>query len=267
MITRTRFLSSLGVILLAASGLIAAGALPATAAPVAPINRYVALGDSYAAGQGADPYLNACLQSTNGYPAVLDSVKGTNLLRNASCRGATTEAVVATQLSALNRGTTLVTLTVGGNDLNVDAVAAACKAAVPVGCQAALTAASALLGSGVFANRLATTYADVAVAAPHARILVTGYPYLFETPGVADPNFATISAVNSATTALNATIAGVVAQAHAAGADIHYVDVTAAFALHGIGSIDPWIGFAGLEAFHPNAAGYRAFAIALEAAL
>jgi lysophospholipase L1-like esterase len=267
MITRTRFLSSLGVILLAASGLIAASALPATAAPAASINRYVALGDSYAAGQGAGPYLNDCLQSTHGYPAVLDSTKGTNLLRNVSCRGATTEAVVGTQLSALNRGTTLVTLTVGGNDLNVDAVAAACTAPVPVDCQAAISAASAVLGSGALASRLATTYADIAFVAPRARILVTGYPYLFETPATTDPNFATISTINSATTALNATIAGVVAQAQAAGADIHYVDVSAAFAHHGIGSIDPWIGFVGLEAFHPDAAGYRAFAAALEAAL
>jgi lysophospholipase L1-like esterase len=45
------------------------------------------------------------------------------------------------------------------------------------------------------------------------------------------------------------------------------VDVTAAFAGHGIGSPDPWINATGPDAFHPTAAGYTAYTAAIRAAL
>ena len=64
-----RFLARLVTTLVALAGILTVGALPAAAETVG-IGQYVALGDSYAAGQGggADSYLNDCLQSTNGYP-------------------------------------------------------------------------------------------------------------------------------------------------------------------------------------------------------
>ena len=96
---------------------------------------------------------------------------------------------------------------------------------------------------------------------------MTGYPYLFETPPTTDPRFPIISAFNAATTALNATINGAVLQVESAGVDIHYVDVTAAFAGHGILSAYPWINSSGADAFHPTARGYVAYAVVLTAAL
>ncbi|TFD02503.1 SGNH/GDSL hydrolase family protein [Cryobacterium sinapicolor] len=262
--TRTRVLSSVIAAVLSASGVLAAGALPASAAPTAPVNKYVALGDSYAAGQGGLGYVDSCLQSPNGYPALLDAVKGTNLLRNVSCSLATTGDVTTTQLSSLNRGTTLVTLTVGGNDLNVAGVAAACASADPVACGNAISTAGALLYSGELAARLADTYAQVAVAAPKAHVVVTGYPLLFAPS--ADP---LIAQLNGATIALNQTIQGVVAQAQATrpNSSIEYVDVSAAFEGHAIGDIDSWVIFAGPDAFHPTPVGYQAYAEAIQAAL
>ena len=76
-----------------------------------------------------------------------------------------------------------------------------------------------------------------------------------------------ISAINAATAALNATINGAVFQVGSAGVDIHYVDVTSAFAGHGILSAYPWINSSGVDAFHPTARGYVAYAIVLRAAL
>jgi len=261
---RIRFLSSVIALVLTASGVGAAGALPASAASSSPVNKYVAMGDSYAAGQGGGDYANDCLQSPSGYPALLDAVKGTNLLRNVSCRLATTFDVNATQTLALNRGTTMVTLTVGGNDLNVAGIAAACVSPDALACGNAISAAGALIYSGVLAGRLATTYAQVAVAAPNARIVVTGYPLLFASS--ADPR---IAQLNGATTVLNQTIQGVVAQAQATrpNVSIDYVDVSAAFAGHAIGDVDSWVNFAGPDAFHPTPAGYRAYAAAIEAVL
>lgn len=270
---RHRLFSGLVAILLAAIGLIAGGAVPASAHQSGNV-KYVALGDSYAAGQGAGNYRNECLQSRNGYPELLDEVKHVNLHRNATCTGATTADVIADQVSALDPRTTLVTLTVGGNDLRVAAIAAACAAGPTVECQTAIAGAVGMLspqpqlgGLSILGSRLLSTYSAVAANAPNAEILVTGYPYLFEPPSPDNPNKPTIDAINAATTTLNQTIAGAVAGARAAGIDITFVDVTTAFAGHGIGSADPFINATGPDAFHPNAAGYLAYAAALDAFL
>jgi len=256
---RNYLLSSLGAILLASSGVIAASTLPATAALPTSVDQYVALGDSFAAGQGAGPYLNACRQSNNGYPALLGAVTGVNLLRNATCSGATTVNVNATQLSSLNRETTLVTLTVGGNDLNAVRVAGTCIA-LPFACKASVNAALNRLPA--LAVSLTNTYARIAAAAPNAQILVTGYPLLFKTP--VNDFFDSITTLNAGMTALNATIQGAVGMA---GTNFHFVDVASAFAGHGIGSADPWIRSGGADALHPNAAGYIAYKNALQAVL
>ena len=114
-------------------------------------------------------------------------------------------------------------------------------------------------------GRLTDLYADVADAAPNARIVVTGYPLLFEPLPATDPKAAIIRAINEATIALNETIERAVTKAQAANINITYVDVTAAFAEHGIGSTDPFIhNLPDSEAFHPNAAGYRAYAHAIK---
>ncbi len=234
--------------------------------------QYVALGDSYAAGQGGGSYLNGCLQSRNGYPSMLDELTHVHLRADSTCSGATTDDVLHRQLLALNRGTRLVTVTVGGNDLNVAGVAASCIGGPSPACRSAINGALGLLaappgGTSVLGQRLAATYAAVVANSPKATVVVTGYPYLFEAPAPTDPNAATIVAINNATTALNQTIQATTAAAAGAGADIVYVDVTAAFAGHGIGSLDPYLNAAGPDAFHPNAAGYAAYAAAIKAAV
>jgi hypothetical protein len=78
---------------------------------------------------------------------------------------------------------------------------------------------------------------------------------------------ATIVALNNATVALNATIKATVDASAAAGAEITYVDVTAGFAGHGIGSERPFLHGSGPEALHPTARGYRVYAQALTRAL
>ncbi|MGY4858200.1 SGNH/GDSL hydrolase family protein [Cryobacterium sp. AP23] len=239
-----------------------------------PVATYIALGDSYAAGQGAPPYENACLQSDSSYPELLDDVKHVKLVADPSCSGATTEDVVTSQLPSLRKTRKIdgVTLTIGANDLNGPAVAAACSMSFESpACQEGLAAVYALLTPPApelpseLAVRLSDTFTAVATTIPGATILVTGYPYLFETPPPTDPNYEIIAQLNTATAALNDTIAGVAAQLAQSGIDIHFVDVTAAFTGHGIGSADPWINSTGIEAFHPTAAGYLAYAAAVRA--
>lgn len=233
-------------------------AAPAIAQPPEPIARYVALGDSYAAGQGAGVPLDACLRSTAAYPVLLDAEPRTNLLRQASCSGDTIADVAATQLSQVNRGTTLVTLTVGANDLGAGAAYAAC---IPdpssQACAIAILTIQQLLASGAIATDLGELIVAIAERAPNAHIVVTDYPVPFA-PG---PIPAT-TIVNEATLALDAQIASAVQGAQFAGADVELASVLAAFAAHPVGSPDPWLGADPanpLTFLHPTAVGQDAY--------
>jgi lysophospholipase L1-like esterase len=252
-------------ILIALAGFVMAGALPAAAQPNSGTVQYVALGDSYAAGQGGGDYINDCLESPNGYPYLLDHRRRIDLRDNVACTGATTFEVISEQLPALTEDTELVTLTVGAADLGLSTVLTACTAGTQEECLTAVAIARTKLG--MLAVNLANLYAAVADEAPNALIVVTGYPYLFEPPAEGDPDAAIITAINNAITALNSTIQQAVLAAQTAGINIIYVDVTDEFAGHGIGSKQPFIHATGPDAYHPNAAGYRAYAKAIFTAI
>ncbi|MCD2444199.1 SGNH/GDSL hydrolase family protein [Agromyces sp. SYSU K20354] len=232
---------------------------PAAAAPSSPVAKYVALGDSFAAGQGTGVYIDACLRSPLGYPALLDAVPRVNLLRNASCTGADFDDVDA-QLAQINRGTTLVTLTIGANGVNLPGLLAACVPdpnAQP--CLIALAAANTYLTTEL-GPEAGATIAAISSRSPNARVVVTGYP-LPLAPGVAD-------GVNLGAATLNAVLAATVSAAQAQGANVVFADVTAAFLGHGAFGPDPWLGQdpGNLETFlHPNAEGYQAYAAVIEA--
>jgi lysophospholipase L1-like esterase len=131
-----------------------------------------------------------------------------------------------------------------------------------------LMAAGTLLApGGELEQRLRVTFAQVRADAPNARIVVTGYPNLFEGPGTGADSEFLISTLRGATESLNADIEAAVVAERRSGSDIIYADVTGAFTGHGVGSADPWINASGLDMFHPNPAGYVAYADAIRAAL
>lgn len=234
-------------------------AVPAQAAPP-PKADYVALGDSYAAGQGAAPYADpTCFVSRKGYPAIADNLRAIELTTNAACSGATTGAVVAQVLKGVSATTDLVTVTVGGNDLDTTGLVATCSS-LPAQCEGAIAVRAGMLHQALFdpsssalVQGLAGVVGAVRIAAPNAEIVFTGYPLLFHAP----VEGSLPDVVNDLTVGLNGVIAGV-----ALPTDSQYVDVTGAFAGHGIGSAEPWINFnpANLSDpanFHPNGEGYR----------
>ena len=266
MTARGRFVARLVTMLIALAGFVTVGALPAAADNSGTVP-YVALGDSYAAGQGGGDYLNNCLESPNGYPYLLDPKMRIDLRVNAACTGATTSDVISKQLTAaLDEDTRLVTLTVGAADLGLSRVLTACTHVppTPVECQFEIGRAAGELTR--LGGSLIDLYGKVRAAAPNALIVVTGYPYLFEIDP-ADPAAALKVQVNDAIKLLNTTIQQAVAAAADTGINIVYVDVTAEFAGHGIGSKKPFINAEGIGAYHPNAAGYRAYAKAMFAAI
>ncbi len=242
-------------------------AAPATAARPQPV--YIALGDSYAAGTGGGAYTappeglpGSCLQTAASYPAIR------NATLNLGCFGATTAdvAVVAGLYAPALATATVVTVTVGGNDVDTGQVALACTAsASSPACSAALYN-SLVVKLRSLPGKIKTMLTDLKSKAPNARIVLTGYPRLF-TPGAGLTTEQTLAArsMNSAADLLNATIA-VSALVNRVG----YVSVTEKFAGHGIGSPTPWIvapsGFCNVElncspspfdAFHPTATGYK----------
>lgn len=277
------------------------GAAPASASVLPPGVPYVAIGDSVASGNGLMPYYDAsCLRSKKAYPTVLAGLMG-GTVESAACSGNNTTQIAA-QASALAQqgklgwATQLVTITAGVNDLPWILVLGACS---NLGSLEQCQGAMGLLGNpagpaaGIPAG-LATAIGVVRAAAPTALIRVTGYPYLFGafngkcSIGAAGPGtpmkFERAQADmldDLGVTGLNAAVyAGMWtylrAYHDATGTvdnRIEYVDLTAAFATHGLcDSSDRWVS--GLvngqpkdRGFHPNAAGQQAIAATIAATL
>lgn len=299
---------------------------PAHAAPVG--GRAVALGDSFASGEGLAPYragtdtaTNTCHRSPRAYPELLDDGRhpAVSSVRSVACSGALTGDVVAdlragddvvAQTAALGRRTRTVTLTVGGNDVGFGPVLAACTyTPVPAlqglvpgrpGCREELDPLVTLATAGLAGKAptgpgrasLATVLAEVHRRAPRAKVYVTGYPRLFGLTGfdsygcrvgsVAGAPLYVSSAdvrwVRAKSDGLNAALRTGVARARALGVPATYVDVADAFTSHNVcGSGTPWLNGVLLApttppsldpaTFHPNAAGQKAYARAVAAAV
>jgi hypothetical protein len=119
--------------------------------------------------------------------------------------------------------------------------------------------------------KLDGTYADIRREAPNARVVVLGYPILFDetaaTCGLGGMSIPKRKSINAGAAELNRLIA-----ARATAAGFTFSDVTDEFAGHGICAATPWLhGLTVIPAtnsFHPNAAGYRSgYLPALNAAL
>ncbi|ERK61130.1 putative triacylglycerol lipase, partial [Leifsonia aquatica ATCC 14665] len=224
--------------------------------PLTTSTRYVALGDSFAAGMGGGGETGKCRSSSASYPSVFTRESGVDLIVNAACSGATTSDLLRKQLISLDDRTDLVTVSIGGNDLGVAAIAADCAAGKAASCRSQLTSALSLLN--VLPERLATVYDAIVQAAPNARIVVTGYALMYD---ASDPNakdFGMAAAINAATIGLNQVIDDAVDAERAKGAPMTYVGVD--FAGHAIGDAKPWVHTSGVDAFHPTAAGYAEYA-------
>lgn len=173
----------------AALAVAAAGCLAPVSAQAAGDLDYVALGDSAAAGPlvpGPDPNV-ACLRSTRNYPRVVAERLGARL-HDATCSGAEiadfTErqgGFLPPQFDALGPGTDLVTVTVGGNDVDLVRTAVGCLNAFPepVGrsCADALTSDGDELARRIdgISGHFGAALDDIAHRAPHAKIVVAGY--------------------------------------------------------------------------------------------
>lgn len=241
--------------------------------------RLAALGDSFSSGEGAGHYdkrAKKCHRSVDAWPRLLAEnhphITGSALI---ACSGARSTALQGDQagqpfqlqrLRDLRPRPTLVTLTMGGNDVGFSRVLKTCISNKIQLCRAVTDKAFADIRLNY--DTLIADYRAVRRAAPRATILVVGYPRLF--PGyqeeVSENPLCTAwlvpevrTRLNELTTDLNHVIA---AAARTAG--VNAVNVTNAFSTHeictaGTSWISPPRPFT-QEAAHPEGPGQAAIA-------
>lgn len=228
--------------------------IPAGAAPLA--DNYVALGDSYASGTGAGSYGNSgsCLRSANAYAPLWAAAHGATLTF-AACSGAATADVLNSQVNSVNAGTTLVTISIGGNDAGFSDVMVTCTLGSDGDCVNRVNQARSFAQT-TLPGRLDSVYSAIRSRAPSARLVVLGYPRVFTSSSCWWFSSTKRNAVNAAANELSTIIAG---RAAAAGAT--YEDVRDNFSGHEVCTSSPWINGINLgslvESYHPNAAGHR----------
>lgn len=248
-------------VIAATMALTASGAVASTPALADTGVGYVALGDSYASGVGAAPYDSSsgdCLRSPDNYPHLWAAAHPAYSLTDATCSGATIPDVENNQLSALSSSTSLVTVTVGGNDAQFSSVVKGCLSQSDSYCQTDTLWMSYYATHEMVAD-LTTLYNDIHARAPYALVLVFGYPQLLSTTGTCD----VIDLDSAKRTAMNgladALAEGTQAASEAAG--VYFIDMRSQFSGHGACGSDPWIN--GVDAadltasFHPNLTGYE----------
>lgn len=258
MSTRTllRAVAALSVPLLGAAFVSTASAAPKVQPTATAAIEYVALGDSYAAGDGAGSYLDSCYRSLKGYPGLIAAAGGYALDLQA-CSGATVADVETKQLGTLDADTDLVTITVGGNDIGFASTLTTCLGTNTTACLNAVAAANAKINNELPA-KLDGLFGSVKGRAPNAKVVVAAYPKLFNGK---DCSILT-SFTSAEMTALNSGALNLAAKVSAAAgkAGFAYADVVPPFVGHAVCDRSPWIRnaqlFSQYESFHPNASGY-----------
>jgi lysophospholipase L1-like esterase len=241
-----------------------------TAAPAhAAATVYVAMGDSYSSGVGAggyDPASGSCSRSPRSYTSLWAGSHPVATFTSVACSGATTTDVLNNQLGPLSAATTMVTITIGGNDAGFVSVVTTCLLGTDGACNFAVDSARSY-ATGVLPGKLDSTYRAIRGRAPNARVLVLGYPRLFELTsscGLFGMDLTKRRALDSAAD----TLAGVLA-ARAGAAGFTFIDVRNAFAGHGICAGQAWINSTTwpiTDSYHPTGNGYRyGYLVALDA--
>jgi hypothetical protein len=258
-------------VLLALAG---CGGGPAARITQSPYSPYVALGDSYtAAPLIPEQSTDGCFRSSRNYPSLVADELHIAEFVDRSCGGAQTTDMtqserpgIAPQFDALDRGTRLVTIGVGGNDFEIAATlytqcrVLATRAPAGAPCRAAMqrNGTDRLLSRMPdLQDRMARLLAQIHQRSPRAKVLVVGYPQSVPANGtcrarlpIATGDYAYVREVIEAV--------NTVLQDATRSAGDTWIDVWRASAGHDICSAKPWVNGATTElgvaaALHPLA--------------
>ncbi|CAN3979951.1 SGNH/GDSL hydrolase family protein [Kitasatospora purpeofusca] len=296
-------------LLLASAAVGAALAMTATSAQAATPapHRYVALGDSYAAGAGVpNQSAGLCLRSDRNYGHLVAAALNAAAYRDVTCAAAKVKSITEAQydafirvndpqIDAVTADTDLITLGIGGNDLGdsdlgiADVIATCIAGAVvnPLGTPCTdvyhhgywdWSSWSWQYGNDDLADRidrtgprLTDTVKRLRAKAPNARILLVGYPSVLPADGASCVLRQPIAPrdIPYLHDVLGRLNTMLQSTARATGAT--YVDTATPTRGHDVCSADRWVEGAlpGSPAvpFHPNATGERVMADAVLKAL
>ena len=255
---------------------------------------YVAIGDSYSAGEGNPPWVDAnkyrCDRSKKAYSQRLHFTRPTKLIFIA-CSGARIDDVLHVEVPGLHRASQetlqlealgsvhdlrLVTVTISGNDAEFSDVLTFC--ATRTRCLAATYRDGKTLSVWAhdqldnISRALPDLFSRLRTAAGDARVIVLGYPQLFRSPDAPTPGpFCSLvlsrwggdeqRAIRELETDFNERI-----NRAATGAGLEFVATDEVFAGHEACSRDEWVRpvTAGRGAFHPNVEGQLRMAYIVE---
>jgi lysophospholipase L1-like esterase len=246
----------IGILAITATLTVAVTTVPAKAAT--PVN-YVALGDSYASGVGAGNYYSSsgsCDRSPNAYPALWAAANSPASFTFVACSGAKTSDVINNQLSALTSSTTLVSLTIGGNDAGFSSIMETCVLESTSSCESAISAAEQGINA-TLPGTLQKLLTDIHADAPNARVVVVGYPLFYDLSvsfclGLSSGDHQALD------TGIN-DLDGLLATA-AANNDAAFADARPAFAGHELCDGSGWLNSLTLpigNSYHPTATGQK----------
>lgn len=158
---------------------------PKSTTPTRPLvakgDKYVALGSSFAAGPGIPVQAPTCGRSNHNYPHLVAAALGL-VLTDVTCSGATTanlllgQGKAPPQVNAVTADTKLVTLTVGGNDIDYSASAMTCAAAIAdLRCDTKLHEDAIADKVAQLPKALTLTIEAIKLHAPRAKIVIVTY--------------------------------------------------------------------------------------------
>jgi len=245
-------------LLAAAASLAAVAALTIGGSPASASSyNYVALGDSYSSGVGTTSnYLNSCDQSTSAYPYLYVNSVGVNSFDFEACTGATAPDIENNQLGALNSGTSLVSLTDGGNDVGFSTVMEDCVLYSDSTCQSAI-ATAVNKAETQLPGILDTLYGEISDYAPNAHVVVLGYPRFYDLndSGCIGLSHSDHVALDNAADVLDSVIANEVSYYY----NFTFADVRNGFVGHELCDSTEWLhslSWPITDSYHPKAAGH-----------
>ena len=220
---------------------------------------YVAMGDSYSAGTGTRDYSidQDCNRSPKAYGSLIKSSFGSTFLLNA-CSGARTGGVLDNQVQALSADTDYVTISICGNDAGFSDVITTCLLPDTGGnCDGDINTAQAYIRD-TLPGRLNLVYTQIKNRAPNAKVVVAGYPRLFN--GEDCHLFTWFSANEMTRLNQTANLLADTIRARTQDYGFGFVYVRTAFNNHAVCDNVEWINNLSnpvSDSFHPNVAGHR----------
>jgi lysophospholipase L1-like esterase len=230
-------------------------ASPASAAT----GRYVALGDSYASGTGAGSYgsSGSCKRSANSYAQLWANANAPSSFAFVACSGAVTNDVLNGQVASVTSDTALVTISIGGNDAGFADVMTTCNTSSDATCVSRNQDAQNFART-TLPGRLNNVYTQIRSRAPSARVVVVGYPHIYQLNGSC---WVGLSETKRAAINQSADVLASVTSGRAAAYGFSYIDARNTFVGHEIcASGERWLNSITWpvdESYHPTASGQR----------